>query len=221
MENPDKSKTRTRTRPNSTPSGVYRRTAASLTSQASSADFNEMIKKLPQGTAEYLVRTLFPFQAPQQHEIQMVYIQENHLVKSILKVEKASRGPIRNQNLLQTWEVMNDVLVMYQTANHRLLRALDLNMEEDVEQIGGLTRLVCLEYGQHAKALVDLATLITVNINDDHDVDLELNITKARDSTQTNMEKHLSQMEISLDYQPETKEQQTPSLRDLKEVLRS
>ena len=110
----------------------------------------------------------------------MVYFQEIHLVKSILKVIEASRGPIRNKKLLQTWKVMNDVLGMYLTVHHRLLRALDDNMDEGVEQNDGLTQLVCLEYGQHPNTLVDLATTITVNINNDHDVDLELNITKAR-----------------------------------------
>ena len=69
MENPDKSITCTRTRPNSTPSGVFKRARASLTSQASSDDFEEMIKKLPQGTEEYLVRSFFPFQPPEQRFI--------------------------------------------------------------------------------------------------------------------------------------------------------
>ena len=92
---------------------------------------------------------------------------------------------------------MNDMLMMYLKEHHRLLWELDDNMEEGTKSNDSLYRLVALEYGKHPNALLDLATTITEVINEQHEVELELDTAKAEESTQANVERHLSLLEIS------------------------
>ena len=78
--------------------------------------------------------------------------------------------------------------------------------------------LITLEYGQQPNALLDLASTITEDVNDQHQSELVLDIARADDSTQVNLEKHLSLLDISQNNQPgASAEQQHPSLKDLGE----
>ena len=75
-------------------SAATKRTRISLTSIASAASYNTMVKKLPAHTAEGLIRTIFQDQAPEQENIKLVFMSELYLVKSIIKVTEADMGPI-------------------------------------------------------------------------------------------------------------------------------
>ena len=90
-------------------------------------------------------------------------------------------------------------------------------MEEGTESNDSLSWLLALEYGKHPNALLDLATTITEDINEQHELELVLDTAKADESTQANLERHLSLLEISQNNQHGAEEQRTPSLKDLEE----
>ena len=68
---------------------------ASQSSKALSDDFWEVIRSLPRGTENNLVHSLFSLQEPKQEEIYRVYIEEDRLVRKIVKVIEAFKGKPR------------------------------------------------------------------------------------------------------------------------------
>ena len=79
----------------------------------------------------------------------------------------------------------------YLREHHRLLQILDESREEEEELSDSLHTLIVRE----------LVSQLTEDINEHHQLELVLDVAKADSSTQDNLEKHLSQLDIS---QPET-----------------
>ena len=76
-----------------------------------------------------------------------------------------------------------------------------------------------MEYEQALKALLELLSQLTDDINDHHQLMLVLDVAKAGSITQDNLEKHLSQLDISQPDVPEATREKTfqpryPSLKD-------
>ena len=60
-----------------------------------------MVKKLPAHTAEGLIRTIFQDRAPEDENINLVFIIELYLIQSIIKVTEADMGLIGNKRLVR------------------------------------------------------------------------------------------------------------------------
>ena len=78
------------------------------------------------------------------------------------------------------------------------------------------------EYGQAPNALLESVSQLTDDINDHHQLDLVLDVAKDDSSTQDNLEKHLSQLDISQPDVPEANREKHfqpryPSLKDMTE----
>ena len=148
----------------------------------------------------------------------MLYINKLYLIKIILKVTEAAAGTIGNKKLVQYWKLMNRTLMLYLKEHHCLLQILDDSTEKENEPNDFLSMLIAMEYGQQPNALLDLASTITEDVNEQHQLELVLDIARADDSIQVNLEKHLSLLDISQSNQPEASvEQQQPSLKDMGE----
>ena len=81
-----------------------------------------------------------------------------------------------------------------------------------------LHTLIAREYGQTPNALLELVSQLTEDINEHHEMELVVDIAKADSSTQDNLEKHLSQLDISQPDVPEATGEKTfqphyPSLK--------
>ena len=75
----------------------------------------------------------------------------------------------------------------YLREHHRLLQILDESREEEEELSDSLHTLIVRE----------LVSQLTEDINEHHQLELVLDVAKADSSTQDNLEKHLSQLDIS------------------------
>ena len=82
---------------------------------------------------------------------------------------------------------MNRTLMDYLREHHRLLQILDESREEEEELSDSLHTLIVRE----------LVSQLTEDINEHHQLELVLDVAKADSSTQDNLEKHLSQLDIS------------------------
>ena len=107
----------------------------------------------------------------------------------------------------------------YLREHTRLLRILDEGREEEEELSEALHTLIMREYGRAPNALLELMSQLTDDIKDHHQLDLVLDVAKADSSTQDNLEKHLSQLDISQPDVPEATREKTfqpryPSLKD-------
>ena len=112
--------------------------------------------------------------------------------------------------------------MVYLREHRRLLQILDESREEEEELSDSLHTLLASEYGLTPNALLELVSQLTEDINKHHQLELVLDIAKADSSTQDNLEKHLSQLDISQPDQPEatgkkTSQPQYPSLKDMTE----
>ena len=69
---------------------------------------------------------------------------------------------------------MNNMLTLYLKEHHRLLQILDDSTEEGNKTNDSLSMLLTLEYWQQPNALLDLASTITEDVNDQHQLELVL-----------------------------------------------
>ena len=99
--------------------------------------------------------------------------------------------------------------MVYLREHHRLLQILDKSREEEEELNDSLHTIINREYGQAPNALIELVSQLTEDINEHHQLELVLDIAKADSSTQDNLEKHLSQLDISQPDQPEATGERT------------
>ena len=87
----------------------------------------------------------------------------------------------------------------YLQQHHRILRVLDEGRDEEENLAESLLTLITRDYGQAPNALMELVTQMTDDVNDNHHLNLVLDITKAGSSTQDNLDKHLSKTSLQLD----------------------
>ena len=78
---------------------------------------------------------------------------------------------------------MNKFTMDYLRQHHRLLRVLDKERDEEENLVESLLTLITRDYGQAPNALMELVTQLTNEVNDNHHLNLVLDITKAGSST--------------------------------------
>ena len=74
---------------------------------------------------------------------------------------------------------------------------LDESRDEEEELNDSLITLINREYGQAPNTLLELVSQLTEDINEHHQLELVPDIAKADSSTQDNLEKHLSSLDIN------------------------